>query len=95
MSFYTSNKGTFTYTITNNTSYVVDSSDNDIIQSAFDRWDEIITIDSRFGDDYTINISFNIDVLDIGVLGGASIQMIAYIDNVTFSNTLPYTGDIT
>ena len=92
---YTSVKGTFTYTITNNTSYVFDSTDYAIIQSAFDRWDNIMTLDSRVGAGYTITINYSVEVLEAGVLGGASIQTVGYIGSLTFGNTFPYEADIT
>jgi hypothetical protein len=45
---YTSNNGTFTYSVTNNTDYIVNTTDTDIILSALNKWDSLITIDSRF-----------------------------------------------
>ena len=92
---YTSVKGTFTYTITNTSSYVFDSTDYAIIQSAFDRWDNIMTLDSRVGAGYTITINYNVEVLEAGILGGASIQTVAYIGSQSFGNTFPYEADIT
>ena len=92
---YTSVNGTFTYTITNTSSYVFDSTDYAIIQSAFDRWDNIMTLDSRLGAGYTITISYSVEVLEAGILGGASIQTVAYFSSQTFGNTFPYAGDIT
>jgi hypothetical protein len=95
---YSSTNGTFAYTITNNTSYVVEPLDYDIILSAFNRWDNIMTIDSRFGslnNPYTITISFIIDTLDAGVLGGASITTSSYVDTYTYGNVVPLTADIT
>ena len=92
---YSSTNGTFAYTITNNTDYVIEQLDYDIILSAFNRWDNLITIDSRFGASYIITISFNIDALGIGILGGASITSSSYIDTQTFGNVVPYTADIT
>jgi len=92
---YTSVNGTFTYTITNTSSYVFDSTDYAIIQSAFDRWDNIMTLDSRVGAGYTITISYSVDVLEVGILGGASIQTVGYIGSQTFGNTFPYEAEIT
>ena len=93
---YTSVNGTFTYTITNTSSYVFDSTDYAIIQSAFDRWDNIMTLDSRLDAGYTITISYSVEVLEAGILGGASIQNIVYIgSSETFGNTFPYEAEIT
>jgi len=92
---YSSTNGTFAYTITNNTSYVIEQLDHDIILSAFNRWDNIMTIDSRFGSSYTITISFIIDTLDAGVLGGASITSNSYITNQNYGNIVPLTANIT
>jgi predicted acyltransferase (DUF342 family) len=92
---YTSVNGTFTYTITNKSSYVFDSTDYAIIQSAFDRWDNIMTLDARLGAGYTITISYTVDVLEAGVLGWASIQNISYIGSQTFGNVFPLTADLT
>jgi hypothetical protein len=92
---YTSVNGGFTYTITNDTDYVMEAADYSIIQSAFDKWDNMISVDSRFGDSHTINVTFVIDSLDVGVLGGASIQTIHYIDSQTFGNVLPHEANLT
>jgi len=92
---YTSVNGTFTYTITNNSSYVFDSTDYAIIQSAFDRWDNVVTLDARLEAGYTIRISYSVDVLEVGILGGASLQTVWYFNTVTFGNTFPYEADIT
>lgn len=92
---YTTYNNTFTYTIANNSTYIFDQTDYSIIKSAFDRWDDIITIDSRFGESYSIHVDMVIDVLEPGTLGGASIQTITYMDTQTFGNTLPYSADLT
>ena len=92
---YSSTNNTFTYTITNNTNYVVEQLDYDIILSAFNHWDNIITIDSRFGASYTITISFIIDTLASGVLGGASITNSSYVDTYIYGNVVPQTANIT
>jgi hypothetical protein len=92
---YTSINGTFTYTITNNSSYVFDSTDYAIIQSVFDRWANAIALDARLGAGYTITVSYSVDVLAAGILGGASIQTVGFIGTQTFGNTFPYAGDIT
>jgi len=55
---------------------VFDSTDYAIIQSVFDRWDNIVTLDARLGAGYTITISYIVDVLEVGILGGASIQTV-------------------
>lgn len=92
---YTSINGTFTYTITNNSSYVFDSTDYAIIQSAFDRWDNIMTLDPRLGAGYTITINYSVDVLEVGILGGASLDTVWYFNTITYGNTFPYEADIT
>ena len=92
---YSSTNNTFAYTITNNTNYVVEQLDYDIILSAFNHWDNIITIDSRFGASYTITISFIIDTLASGVLGGASITNSSYVDTYIYGNVVPHTANIT
>ncbi len=76
---YTSTNGMFTYTITNNTSYVIEQLDYDIIQNAFNRWESLVTIDSRFPSSHTITISYVIDTLGTNILGGAGITTSAYI----------------
>jgi len=92
---YTSVNGTFTYTITNNSSYVFEPVDYVIIKSAFDRWDNIMTLDARLGPGYTITVSYTVDVLEAGMLGGASIQTIVYIGSQTYGNVFPLTADLT
>ena len=95
MTTYTSTNELFQYTITNNTSYVMDSSDNEIIADVFNHWDSIVTPDSRFTSTYTIEISFDIDRLDTGVLGGASVQTVYYFGSMSYGNTYPATATIT
>jgi len=92
---YSSTNGTFVYTITNNTNYVIEQLDYDIILSTFNRWESLITIDSRFGSSYTITISYIIDTLDAGVLGGASITNSSYVDTYVYGNVVPLTANIT
>jgi hypothetical protein len=92
---YSSTNGTFVYTITNNTNYVIEQLDYDIILSTFNRWESLITIDSRFGSSYTITISYIIDTLDAGVLGGASITNSSYVDTYIYGNVVPLTANIT
>ena len=92
---YTSTKRIFTYTITNKSDYVFEPRDYEIIQSAFNRWDEIITINSRFGEPYTIRVSFTVETLEPGTLGEAGIQSVHYIDSKTFGNTMPATAEMT
>jgi hypothetical protein len=86
----------FTYTITNNTSYVIEPVDYDIIQNAFNRWESLVTIDSRFPLSQTITISYVIDTLGTNVLGGASITDVVYVDNnFIYGNVIPNTANIT
>ena len=92
---YTSTNGMFTYTITNNTNYVIEQLDYDIILSTFNRWESLVTIDSRFGSSYTITISYVIDTLDTGILGGASITNSAYVGSHIYGNVIPSTANIT
>ena len=93
---YTSTNGMFTYTITNNTSYVIEQVDYDIIQNAFNRWESLVTIDSRFPSSHTITISYVIDTLGTNVLGGASITDVVYVDNnFIYGNVIPNTANIT
>ena len=93
---YTSTNGMFTYTITNNTSYVIEPVDYDIIQNAFNRWESLVTIDSRFPLSQTITISYVIDTLGTNVLGGASITDVVYVDNnFIYGNVIPNTANIT
>ena len=89
---YTSTNGMFTYTITNNTNYVIEQLDYDIILSSVNRWESLVTIDTRFPSSQTITISFIIDTLDVGVLGGASITNSAYIDSYIYGNVIPSTA---
>jgi len=54
-----------------------------------------MTLDSRLGAGYTITISYSVEVLEAGILGGASIQTVAYFSSQTFGNTFPYEAEIT
>ena len=92
---YTSTNGMFTYTITNNTNYVIEQLDYDIILSSVNRWESLVTIDTRFPSSQTITISFIIDTLGTNILGGASITNSAYIDSYIYGNVIPSTADIT
>ena len=56
----------------------MDSSDNEIIADVFNHCDLLVSPNSRFTSTYTIEISFDIDRLDTGVLGGASVQTVYY-----------------
>ena len=95
MATYNSSSGLFTYIITNTTSYIIEQQDYDIIESAFNRWDDIVNINPLFGDDYTIIIAFDIDLLDEGILGGAGINTYSYIAPLSFGKVAPYEGTIT
>ena len=92
---YTSTNGMFTYTITNNTNYVIEQLDYDIILSSVNRWESIVTIDTRFPYSQTITISFTIDTLGTNILGGASITNSAYINSYIYGNVIPSTANIT
>ncbi len=95
MTTYTSTNSLFQYTITNDTSYVMDDSDYSIIAEAFNLWDSIVTPDSRFTESYTIDVSFYINTLDVGVLGGASVTTATYFTTYSFGNAFPSSGNIT
>jgi hypothetical protein len=97
MTTYYSTKRLFAYTITNTTPYVLDSSDYSILASVFNRWDELITPDSRFEGDYTIEVAINIDTLGAGILGGASVAYVYYFGSlpITFGDVFPATANIT
>ena len=92
---YTSTNGMFTYTITNNTNYVIEQLDYDIILSSVNRWESLVTIDTRFPSSQTITISFTIDTLGTNILGGASITNSAYINSYIYGNVIPLTANIT
>ena len=104
VSVYTSTNGTFEWTITNDTTY--DSSEDiAIYQSAFDRWDSVVTMNERF--DHTITFSISITDMGSGVLGSAWISSHKIIDTDTgvittttdynagtFGNKVPFTANI-
>ena len=73
----------------------MDSSDNEIIADVFNHWDSLVSPNSRFTSTYTIEISFDIDRLDTGVLGGASVQTVYYFGSMSYGNTYPATATIT
>jgi len=75
---------------------VIEPVDYDIIQNAFNRWESLVTIDSRFPLSQTITISYVIDTLGTNVLGGASITDVVYVDNnFIYGNVIPNTANIT
>lgn len=96
MSTYTSVNGLFSYSITNNTTYTVTSSDLDILQDAFNRWDNIIQIDNtKYGNNHVITINVSFNAMAPGVLGGASNISITIYNNRTWGNFVASSGDIT
>ena len=95
MTTYYSNNNLFAYTVTSNSSYALDSSDYSIIADVFNRWDSLVSPDSRFGENYQITVSMTIDALGAGILGGTSVSHVASIGSQSFGNTLPYTASIT
>ena len=94
MSYYSTNS-LFQYTITNDTDYIMDTDDYNIINAAFNHWDELVIPDSRFNNNYTITVSFNIETLEDGNLGGASVQSAYYFGTYTFGNVFPQNGNLT
>jgi hypothetical protein len=92
---YKSTKGIFTYTIANDTDYAFEPLDYEIIQSAFNRWDNIIAINSRFGEPYTIIVGFTVETLEPGTLGQAGVRAVHFNDSKTFGNTMPLTAELT
>jgi cytoskeletal protein CcmA (bactofilin family) len=95
MTTYYSANNKFKYTLTNNTDYTVEQLDYDIILDSFNRWDSLVTVDSRHGSSYQITINITIDTLGVGILGGAYISHINYITTVSHGNVVPYIGNIT
>ena len=98
MTTYYSTNNKFKYTLTNNTNYTVEQLDYDIILDSFNRWDSLVTVDSRFGTQYQITINITIDPLDIGILGAAWIDSVHQIttNGITgsFGDIVPYVGNI-
>ena len=93
---YSSTNGTFAYTVTSSDeSYIIDQVDLDIISSAFNRWDNMITFDSRFGTSYTVTFTINVDAMEVGVLGSAGVINISYVGDQSFGNVVPLTAAIT
>ena len=97
MTSYYSDKNMFQYTVTNNSStYILDSDDYTTLSDSFNRWNNIVTQDSRFGNTtYTINVSYNVSSMDAGILGGASVQTIYYFDSFSFGNIFTASATIT
>jgi hypothetical protein len=94
MSYYSANNK-FKYTLTNNTNYVIEQDDYDIILDSFNRWDSLVTVDSRHGSSYQITINIKIDYLAPNILGGAEISHINSDPTESYGNTVPYIGNIT
>ena len=98
MTYYSANNK-FKYTLTNNTNYTFEQLDYDIILDSFNRWDSLVTVDSRHGSSYQITINITIDTLGIGILGGAWIEYVSQIttNGITgsFGDIVPYVGNIT
>ena len=95
MTTYYSDNNLFAYTVSSNSSYTLDSADYSIIADVFNRWDSLVSPDSRFGENYQITVSMTIDALGAGILGGTSVSHVASIGSQSFGNTLPYTASIT
>lgn len=96
MTTYNSDKNMFQYTITNNSnSYSLDSDDYSILSEAFNKWNNILTQDTRFSNTYTIQVSFKVDSLETGILGGASVQSIYYFGSFGFGDIFTATAEIT
>ena len=97
MTYYSANNK-FKYTLTNNTNYTVEQLDYDIILSTFNRWDSLVTVDSRHGSSYQITINITIDPLDIGILGAAWIDSVYQLTTGgitgSFGDIVPYVGNI-
>ena len=97
MTYYSANNK-FKYTLTNNTNYTVEQLDYDIILSTFNRWDSLVTVDSRHGSSYQITINITIDPLGIGILGAAWIDSVHQITTGgitgSFGDIVPYVGNI-
>lgn len=97
MTYYSANNK-FKYTLTNNTNYTVEQLDYDIILSTFNRWDSLVTVDSRHGSSYQITINITIDPLGIGILGAAWIDSVYQLTTGgitgSFGDIVPYVGNI-
>ena len=96
MTTYYSDKNMFQYTVTNESStYVLDNDDYTVLSEAFNRWNNMLTQDSRFSGTYTINVSFNVSTMDAGILGGASVQTIYYFGSFSFGSIFTASATIT
>lgn len=91
MPLFFSNTKLFAYTLTRSTDYTFDDVDYSIAHDAFNRWDELIRPNSRFENDYTIEVEINIDLLEKGTLGSAYISYVYYFDGfpIRFGNVFP------
>lgn len=94
MSYYSANNK-FKYTLTNNTNYVIEQDDYDIILDSFNRWDSLVTVDSSHGSSYQITINIKIDYLAPNNLGGANVSYYHSVPTESYGNTVPYIGNIT
>ena len=96
MTTYNSDKNMFQYTITNNSnSYSLDSDDYSILSEAFNKWNNMLTPDTRFSNNYTIQVSFEVNSMDTGILGGASVQTIYYFGTFNFGDIFTASANIT
>ena len=96
MTTYNSDKNMFQYTITNNSnSYSLDSDDYSILSEAFNKWNNMLTPDTRFSNNYTIQVSFEVNSMDTGILGGASVQTIYYFGTFNFGDIFTASAKIT
>ncbi len=94
MSYTSSPNGLFSYTISGTS----DATEISVIQSAFDKWDSLLTVPDRFLDTgetkYTITVTYSVADLDTGILGSAALQTYRYVTSNTYGNMMPLTGFI-
>lgn len=94
MSYTSSPNGLFSYTISGTS----DATEISVIQSAFDKWDSLVSVPDRFLDEgetkYTITITYSVADLADGILGSAALQTYRWNTSNTFGNMMPLTGYI-
>ena len=94
MSYTSSPNGLFSYTISGTS----DATEISVIQSAFDKWDSLLTVPDRFLDTgetkYTITVTYSVADLDTGILGSAALQTYRWNTSNTYGNMMPLTGFI-